>query len=92
MIKENYIHIYTDDTGFEYDIYALVKAFYPDCEVKVLASERSESSRGSEEETRDVLRFFFDAPKNLPRTEAKNELKRQIYHTLSDKTGKVLPW
>ena len=92
MIKEKNIHIYTDDTGFEYDIYALVKAFYPDCEVKVLASEQNESSRESKEETRDVLRFCFAAPKDLPRTEAKNELKRQIYHTLSAKTGKILPW
>lgn len=92
MMKEKYIHIYTDDTGYEYDIYALVKAFYPDREVTVLATEHNESSRDSEEEPRDVLRFFFAVPKDLPKTEAKNELKRQIYHTLSEKTGKVLPW
>ena len=35
MKKENLIVITTDKAGFEYDIHALVKAFYPACEVKV---------------------------------------------------------
>ena len=44
MKKENLIVITTDKAGFEYDIHALVKAFYPACEVKVFVEDQKESS------------------------------------------------
>lgn len=40
MKKENLIVITTDKAGFEYDIHALVKAFYPACEVKVFVEDQ----------------------------------------------------
>ncbi len=44
MKKENLIVITTDKAGFEYDIHALVKAFYPACEVKVFVEENHRES------------------------------------------------
>lgn len=44
MKKENLIVITTDKAGFEYDIHALVKAFYPACEVKVFVEEDQKES------------------------------------------------
>lgn len=42
--KENLIVITADKAGFEYDIHALVKAFYPACEVKVFVEENTRAS------------------------------------------------
>ncbi len=42
--RNHTIVVTANDTGFEYDIHALVKAFYPACDVKVTAQEKGDSS------------------------------------------------
>ncbi len=44
MKEENLIVVTVNNTGFEYDIHSLVKAFYPACEVKVTVGESEDSS------------------------------------------------
>lgn len=43
-ITNNRIVVTANDTGFEYDIHSLVKAFYPACDVKVAAGGEEDSS------------------------------------------------
>lgn len=47
-MEQNLIVVSADTAGFEYDIHSLVKAFYPECEVKVFTGEEplSSSSKG----------------------------------------------
>lgn len=44
VITDNKIVVTVNNTGFEYDIHSLVKAFYPLCDVKVTAEEKEDSS------------------------------------------------
>ncbi len=44
MKKDNLIVITVNNAGFEYDIHALVKAFYPACQVKVFVEENQKES------------------------------------------------
>lgn len=121
---------------FEYDIHSLVKAFYPETDVKVfVAGEKEYVSEGGYpflsvtlEETKIGLKIFVGetseevtsvekttaAEKKSPaelilckeqntsapidfetgkgRTDYKNELKQLLYRSLSEITGKELPW
>ena len=100
----------------EYDIHSLVKAFYPQTEVKVFVEgEKSFASEGDFPflslelyEDRIVLKVSQEGKEPLQsekavsieapfeagagRTEYKNELKKLIYHVLSERTGHRLPW
>ncbi|MDE7008063.1 MAG: hypothetical protein K2P07_07880, partial [Lachnospiraceae bacterium] len=44
MKENNLIVVTTNDTSFEYDIHSLVKAFYPECVVRVATEETKDSS------------------------------------------------
>lgn len=112
LIVNNLIVVTTNDTSFEYDIHALVKAFYPECVVKVAAEETEDSSGtglpdlhilfekeaillslvNGEEETASFGAKKIMLEENLPRTEIKNRVKQLLYITLSEYTGKQLPW
>lgn len=100
----------------EYDIHSLVKAFYPQTEVKVFVEgEKSFASEGDFPflslelyEDRIVLEVSQEGKEPLQsekavsieapfeagagRTEYKNELKKLLYHVLSERTGHSLPW
>lgn len=91
---------------FEYDIHSLVKAFYPEEDIKVVLFEESSSftSEGttlaitfekeqitiSVNESEILKTVHLDQPDE--RIEVKNQLKQLLYRTLSEFTGKQLPW
>lgn len=97
--------------GFEYDIYSLVKAFYPkedigtdydntasavieagyECEFDRINLVITWKDRKDSTEKRlweDISEF----ERNADRKTVKSCLKRTLYHILSEKTGKMLPW
>ena len=93
--------------GFDYDIHSLVKAFYPEADVKVLPWAIEESSEENLPDIQikfedssiyfSILNDEFDSLKviydeNCDRSVIKNHLKRLIYTGLSKYTKKELPW
>ncbi len=46
MKEDRFISVTVNEGGFEYDIHSLVKAFYPECEVKVTIGEEAAESSG----------------------------------------------
>ncbi|MBO6128123.1 MAG: coproporphyrinogen dehydrogenase HemZ [Pseudobutyrivibrio sp.] len=92
------IYIKLNEDNFEYDIYSLVKAFYPKEEVKIGTGDAP-----ADEEilfTMDVK--YADHKLTLDgreieidysnRPDTKNRLKLAIYESLSKRTKKRLPW
>lgn len=59
-MEEKLVAVMINETGFEYDIHSLVKAFYPDCDVKVFVE--GEKAYSSTEGLPDVsINFSEDA-------------------------------
>lgn len=99
------INVYTNREHYRYDLHALIKAFYPEQEVKVYEETAlNESEQGG---NRVLVRFFehkmeavFDIGGIRKYTctykdetdVTKNEHKLSLYHNLCDYTGKTLPW
>lgn len=102
------IQIELSENNFEYDVYSLVKAFYPRSEVQAHApggAPARESELLLKIEYRPDMIFlelweggrreqtsFVDADYLGDRRETKNRLKRLVYNALSEKTGQRLPW
>lgn len=98
------IVVTVNEPKFEYDIHSLVKAFYPDKDVKVLPD--SEAVLEYEKLFRCVFSMddvsLFDEcnnllckmeiPSNSERVAEKNIVKRLIYSALSKETGRELVW
>ena len=92
---------------YEYDIHALVKAFYPAWELKVLTPESVVKDRRIRE-TAPVMELEFDetevkftisshiytwyCTEPADTAEYKNEFKRFLYNALQEETGISLPW
>lgn len=126
-MEQKLVAVSVNQTGFEYDIHSLVKAFYPECDVKVICEEEEEkecsspkcdnAEYSSSEGYPDLLISFEEKEiylslaalgeeKNISRVhckkviitpdmeraEIKNLLKQLIYVSLSEHTGKQLPW
>lgn len=126
-MEQKLVAVSVNQTGFEYDIHSLVKAFYPECDVKVICAEGQgkecsspkcddaeySSSEGypdlfisfeegeiylslaSVEEEKNTSCFHCKKAEilsGMERTEIKNILKQLIYVSLSEHTGKQLPW
>ena len=92
---------------FEYDIYSLIKAFFPEENVSATAEDKK-----YEEEITLQFQVEYEPQqikiewkengqeshdRSFPvdfsdRTETKNELKQNFYQILSEITGKKLPW
>ncbi|MDO4293289.1 MAG: coproporphyrinogen dehydrogenase HemZ [Eubacteriales bacterium] len=95
-----------NEDRYAYDIHSLVKAFYPEQEVKVFVegTKEEESSAGlpalfvdfKAEGIRAGIRDGREKTTALQdpsdRVNVKNELKRLLYGLLSEETGKCLPW
>ncbi len=95
-------------TTYEYDIHSLVKAFYPEEEVKVLTPDTSEDKvkelepqikmevTFQKEEIKILFLegslFCFSLNDENGDRRVKDSFKRFLYQTLSTFTGKVLPW
>lgn len=96
--------IYINKPGFEYDIYSLVKAFYPEEDVKVLTEpyEFSENAKVFSVLYDEDSFSFWDGLNRLldkvnvdasfTKLDKKNALKKIIYNSLSRITGKTLAW
>lgn len=96
-----------NENSFDYDIHSLIKAFYPETDVKVIDSSLKESS---DEGLPDIfieiypekilISYVLDKDirvnkietEGFSRPEVKSALKQLIYRTISDSTGKELPW
>ncbi|MCR5156683.1 MAG: coproporphyrinogen dehydrogenase HemZ [Butyrivibrio sp.] len=78
--------IYIREDKFQYDIHSLFKAFYPQEEARVLIGEKGDNPDKEKDISAQDEISFIDVNKS------KNELKKEIYLLLSEKTGKVLPW
>ena len=95
---------------FEYDVYSLIKAFYPGCEItswyeedgapdgefayydKILYAA-DQICFSIENEKHEELSAACEAVEyEKDRHETKNVLKRMVYRTLSEVSGKELPW
>ena len=92
------IYVELNEDNFEYDIYSLIKAFYPKEEVKI----STEPVPVGEDLLFSMQVRYADSQLTLDgktveidyadRPDTKNRLKRAIYESLSQRTGKTLPW
>ena len=78
--------IYIKEDKFQYDIHSLFKAFYPQEEVRVLIGEQGDNKDKEKDISAQDEISFIDVDRS------KNDLKKDIYKLLSQKTGKTLPW
>ena len=95
-----------NEDRYAYDIHSLVKAFYPEQEIKVFVKgtkeERSdaglpaffveyyETSICAGIENGEAKTVHLKMPED--RGTVKNDLKQLLYALLSEETGKTLPW
>lgn len=100
------IVIKLNKANFEYDIYSLVKAFYPQEEIKITAdcavvpeqiSFRLVITYVSNQITLQVTDENGTDERSRDvvyedRRDTKNKLKQMVYEALSERTGKTLPW
>ena len=93
---------------FEYDIHALIKAFYPEWELKVLTPESVVRDRKVREivpvmelcfeedkvifKTQSAHEYVWNLTEKLEAAAYKNTLKRFLYTSLREETGISLPW
>ena len=92
------IYIKLNEANFEYDIYSLVKAFYPKQDVQIGTDDvptgedvlfTMEVEYADKKLTLDGKEVGIDYS---DRPDTKNRLKLAIYESLSARTGKTLPW
>ncbi|WP_318709360.1 coproporphyrinogen dehydrogenase HemZ [Candidatus Acetatifactor stercoripullorum] len=102
---ESTLLVSLNDPSFEYDVHALVKAFYPDRNVKVLSGEREENFFAEIEIGEGGARICLEGrehkwqakeeeKRSVPETRGdfKNGFKAFLYEVLSRETGRKLPW
>lgn len=89
--------------NFEYDVLTIVKSFYTEEQVSILSPETKEEKKEEFEKWLRMEIFLhekgtqitIDGEKwewNCDEENFKDGFKRFLYRTLSDKTGKILPW
>ena len=97
------ISVFINEAKFEYDIHSLVKAFYPEEDVKVLlegsATEEADITFRVNYEAKEFSfyegdRLFAKEPvtPDPTRIDEKNAVKRLVYRALSERTGRTLVW
>ena len=94
------IRIKITPRDFEYDVYTLVKAFFPEGDVAVYKDEETEDPEddiirvelGDSSLRVEYGRVIEESFEKNDRTLLKNLLKQSIYKILSEKTGITLPW
>lgn len=72
-MEQNLIAVSVNTPGFEYDIHSLVKAFYPECEVRVFADEGEGDFCSSSQGYPDLLFCFTEEAITLTLICAKGE-------------------
>ena len=91
-------------TQFEYDIHSIVKAFYPEKDVKVLTPDSVYKDKEWFHKEPDMYIEFSDkkievkarglhcAELDISNKSYKDEFKKFLYRCLCKETGKTLPW
>ena len=91
-------------TQFEYDIHSIVKAFYPEKDVKVLTPDSVYKDKEWFHKEPDMYIDFSDAEVeikaqglhcvelDISEKSYKDEFKKFLYRCLCKETGKTLPW
>lgn len=99
-MNESWLYVESDRENYEYDIHSLVKAFYPEKQVKVASREKLDQADaepflrihiGDEENWIEYPDADHYALYRMPQ-EGKNAFKRFLYQVLAELTGKTLPW
>jgi len=99
-VNESWLYVESNRENYEYDIHSLVKAFYPEKQVKVASREKLDQAKAE-----PFLRIYIGDEENrieypdadhhvlyrMPQ-EGKNAFKRFLYQALAELTGKTLPW
>ena len=99
------INVYTNRENYQYDLHALLKAFYPEHDVRVY---HESAMNGQEDSDSRVIIRFSDGGMELVLDIAyrkeyahtyknagsvtKNDYKLSLYYDLCEYTGKTLPW
>lgn len=101
------IEVKVNIPSYEYDIHSLVKAFYPRSDVSVQVKNEFDTDSALKldivfSENRVEVKLLengvvldsgmSELPDHLTRKEMKDHFKRLIYRTLSDYSGRTLPW
>lgn len=97
-----------NEPNFEYDIYSLVKSFYPAEEIKIVSDEKQVETLEEQplfqldicyspqelriEEIDGESKEYLMENDYADRKETKNCLKRMLYDLLRERTGEELPW
>lgn len=93
-----------DKTQFEYDIHSIVKAFYPEKDVKVLTPDSVYKDKEWFHKEPDIYIEFSDEKievkthklycmeLDISEKNYKDEFKKFLYRCLCEETGKNLPW
>jgi len=100
--------IYFSNKDFEYDVYSLVRAFYPRSEVQMYYSDEELSGEFDlflwlyYEQRRIGLKVEYEGAEKFAETifldyeddrkQTKNQLKQLVYRAMRSLTGKELPW
>ena len=106
--EESMLTVEISEENFEYDVNALVSAFFPEEEVKVLTPMTSAEKREEWMPYRKLMIYFREdgallasdlTPAETIETfkatgdrKFKEEFKRFLYGFLKKETGKTLPW
>ena len=101
------IQVFTNKENYQYDIHSLIKAFYPEHDVKVHDISEKNMTSMSEmesfceviigEESIELIIAVLDSGekkyyKQVIDNNGKNGFKLALYEFLCDYTGKTLPW
>ena len=87
------IHISSKDTLYMYNIYHIVKAFFPNEEIQQILKEEQESLVVLNLEEGSCFSISVEEVKGfVDRQEQKKFVTKKVYEYLSDRTGKKLAW
>lgn len=100
---ENQVNVLCNRTNYEYDVHSIVKAFYPEHQVKVYTPESKNNPEGEPEiniyvTEKDVSltvngeEYGYEEIPDSNAKEKKDEFKRFLYKTLEKIHNTSLPW
>ena len=95
-MSESWLYVESDRENYEYDIHSLVKAFYPEKQVKVASREKLEQAEaepflrvhiGADETSIECTDIDHYVIYRMPQ-EGKNAFKRFLYRSEERRVGK----
>jgi oxygen-independent coproporphyrinogen-3 oxidase len=102
------IKVYTNKENYQYDLHSLIKAFYPEHDVKVMGLEDCKVDNSDKPVGAITVRFFdnklemrvdingrckdYTNTYDKDKEVTKSDYKLSLYKNLCDYTGRTLPW